>query len=312
MKNMMNGKGAGYGAILLAMLFWGMSFVWIKQLLNSHFPVFTIVFIRLVLASAVFVTLLQCRGKLQKIARGDLKDFLLLAFFEPFLYFIGEDFGLKFVDASFAAVIIAMIPIGISVTMYFVEKEPIRWEFVVGTLVSVAGVLMLTVSPGGQMAFSLKGTLLLGVAMLAACGYSVQLSRLLRKYDPASVTTWQNFIAIPFYLPFVLGFDIRHWGELSWNASAILSLVCLALLCSACAYMLYSYSVKHLTVTKTSVFTNLIPIVTLVAASAIGQEIFTMTKFWGVLVIIAGVTFSQMKVGSTNSHKETVRDGGIP
>ena len=298
MKNNAKEKGFGYLAILLAMLFWGFSFVWIKHLLNNHFPVFTIVFIRLTLASVVFITLLSLRKKLQRIERGDFKDFLLLAFFEPFLYFIGEDFGLKYVDASFAAVIIALIPIVISITMYFADRTPIRWEFVVGTLVSVAGVLMLTTSPNGQAVFSLKGTLLLSLAVLAAAGYSVQLTRLLKKYTPVTITTWQNFIAIPFYLPLLLIFDVKQWPSLTWDFSAVLSLVCLALLCSAGAYMLYSYSVKKLTVSKTCVFTNLIPIVTLVVAAAIGQETFTQTKFWGILVIVAGVTFSQLRVKS--------------
>lgn len=296
MKKNDNKIALGYVAIMFAMLFWGLSFVWIKHLLNNNFPVFTIVFIRLVLASAVFMTLLKCQKKLQKIARADYKDFFLLAFFEPFLYFIGEDFGLQQVDASFAAVIIALIPIVISITMYFYEHAPIRWEFVVGTVISVVGVLMLTMSANGHIDFNMRGTLLLGVAVLAASGYSVQLTRLLKKYNPATVTTWQNFIAIPMFLPFVLIFDVRHWGSLTWDASAVFSLVCLALLCSAGAYMLYSYSVKQLTVTKTSIFTNLIPIVTLLAAAAIGQEIFTQTKFWGILVIVAGVTFSQMTV----------------
>jgi len=299
MKNSTSRTGLGYIAILFAMCFWGFSFVWIKQLLNNNFPVFTIVFIRLVLASAVFITLLKCQKKLQKIERGDYKDFLLLAFYEPFLYFIGEDFGLQYVDASFAAVIIALIPIVITITMYFAEKTPIRWEFVVGTLVSVLGVLMLTMSPNGQIAFNLKGTLLLSLAVLAASGYSVQLTRLLKKYSPATVTTWQNFIAIPFYLPFILIFDIHQWPALNWNFSSISSLICLALLCSAGAYMLYSYSVKQLTVNKTCVFTNLIPIVTLLAAAAIGQETFTAIKFWGILVIVAGVTFSQLNLKKT-------------
>ena len=298
MKIIDNKFAFGYVAVLLAMIFWGLSFVWIKHLLNNNFPVFTIVFIRLVLASAVFVTLLKCQGKLQKIERSDYKDFIMLAFFEPFLYFIGEDFGLQYVDASFAAVIIALIPIVISITMFFAEHTPIRWEFLVGTLVSVAGVLMLTTSPDGQATFSLKGTLLLGLAVLAAAGYSVQLTRLLKKYTPATVTTWQNFIAIPFYLPFILIFDVKQWPSLTWDFDAVLSLVCLALLCSAGAYMLYSYSVKKLTVSKTSVFTNLIPIVTLLAAASIGQETFTQMKFWGILVIVAGVTFSQLRVKS--------------
>ena len=296
MKNDYKKEGLGYLAIMFAMLFWGLSFVWIKHLLNNHFPVFTIVAIRLLIASAVFITLLSLRKKLQRVERADYKDFLLLAFFEPFLYFIGEDFGLKYVDASYAAVIIALIPIVISITMYFAEKAPIRWEFVVGTLVSVVGVLMLTLGPNGQMSFSLKGTMLLSIAVLSASGYSVLLTRLLKKYSPATVTTWQNFIAIPFYIPFILIFDIKQWPAMIWDSSTILSLLCLAILCSAGAYMLYSYSVKQMTVTKTCIFTNLIPIVTLLAAASIGQETFTQMKFWGILVIVIGVTFSQMTV----------------
>lgn len=297
MKNDTSKPGLGYVAILLAMLCWGMSFIWSKQLLNNNFPGFTIVFIRLSLASAVFVSIFKWQKKLEKIRREDRRTFLLLAFFEPFLYFIGETFALKYVDASFAAVIIALIPIVVSITMYFTEKEKLRWEFFLGTLISVIGVFLLSLTEDGRMSFNLKGLLLLCVAMLAASGYSVMLSRLLKKYSPITVTTYQNLIAIPFYLPFVLIFDLRHWGELAWNGSTITSLVCLALLCSAGAYMLYSYSVKQLTVTKACIFTNLIPIVTLLVASAIGQETFTQVKFWGILVIIAGVTLSQMKLG---------------
>ncbi len=293
--------GLGYTAILFAMLFWGMSFIWSKQLLNNNFPGFTIVFIRLVLASAVFVTIFKWQHKLEKIQREDRLNFLLLAFFEPFLYFIGEVFALKYVDASFAAVIIALIPIVVSVTMYFTENEKLRWEFFLGTLISVAGVLLLSLTQDGRMTFNMKGLLLLGVAMLAASGYSVMLSRLLKRYSPVTVTTYQNLIAIPFYLPFVLVFDISQWGTLAWNGVTIASLICLALLCSAGAYMLYSYAVKQLTVTKACIFTNLIPIVTLIVAAAIGQETFTPGKLWGILVIVAGVTLSQLKIGGGKS-----------
>ena len=46
MKNNDNKIAFGYVAIMFAMLFWGLSFVWIKHLLNNNFPVFTIVFSR--------------------------------------------------------------------------------------------------------------------------------------------------------------------------------------------------------------------------------------------------------------------------
>lgn len=296
MEKYRSSKILGYAALLCAMFFWGISFVWTKQLLNNNIPVFTIVVIRLTIASAVFVTFFKARGLLEKIERKDFKDFIVLAFFEPFLYFIGENFGLKHVDASFAAVIIALIPIIVSVTMYFYAHEPVRLEFVAGAAISLVGVLFLSLNPGGSMSFSVKGTLLLSLALVAAAGYSVYLTRLLSKYRPLTVTTYQNLIAIPFYLPLMLSFDISDWSSATWGLQSWLCLICLAVFCSAGAYMLYSLAVKKIGVTKTVVFTNLIPIVTLVIAVSIGQEMFTQTKLWGIVIAVFGVILSQSQI----------------
>lgn len=284
----------GYVAITFAMLFWGMSFVWTKQLLNAGFPVFTIVFLRLAIASAIFVTLFKIQHKLEKIRKGDWKWFFLLAFFEPFLYFIGEDFGMMYVDASFAAVMIALIPIVVSLTMHFVEKETLRKEFFIGTIVSVLGVFIMTFGFGESIHVNPKGVAILMVAVIAAAGYSVMLSRMLKVYSPVTVTTLQNLLAIPFYLPLVCIFDLRLWGGLPWTGNLILCLVCLAVFCSAGAYMCYSYAAKQISVTKVSVFANAIPIVTLSCAALIGQETVTLQKCAGVVLVVSGVIVSQL------------------
>jgi len=293
----------GYVAISLSMLFWGVSFVWTKQLLNSGFPVFTIVFFRLLLASAIFVTLFKLQHRLQKIQKGDFKLFFLLSLFEPFLYFIGEDFGLKHVDASFAAVIIALIPIVVSVTMYFVEKEPLHWWLLAGTLISIVGIALISSGGAGLHTISITGLAFLSLSLLAAGGYSVLLTRLIQKYSPITVTTYQNMLSIPLYLPFVCIFDLHQWGSISWNANAWLCLFCLAIFCSAGAYMLYSFAAQKIHITRLSVFTNAIPIVTILVSAAIGLEVFTPTKFIGILIVVFGVIVSQLNPSQLRNHK---------
>lgn len=289
----------GYIAISFSMLFWGFSFVWSKQLLNAGFPVFTIVFFRLFLASVIFVTLFKIQGKLEKVRKGDWKKFLWLAFFEPFLYFIGEDFGLQQVSPSFASVIIALIPIVVSITMYFAESEPLSWRLLLGAVISIIGIAVMTFGPDSNIVFNVKGLLWLILALLAACGYSVLLARLVKEYSPITVTTYQNLLAIPFYLPFVCIFDLRQWGEIVWSANAIFCLVCLAVLCSAGAYMLYSYAAKHIPITRLSVFTNAIPIVTICGAAMLGQEALTSQKILGIFIVVAGVALSQLRKTTT-------------
>lgn len=290
-----NNALTGYLAISLSMLFWGCSFVWTKQLLNAGFPVFTIVFFRLLIASAIFVTMFKVMGKLEKIQKGDWKKFLLLALCEPFLYFIGEEFGLAHTSASFASVIIALIPIIVSVTMYFVEGEKLSWKLLAGTVISIIGIAIMTFGPNSNVMFNMRGLMWLFLALAAAGGYSVYLSRLVNDYSPVTVTTYQNLLAMPFYLPFVCIFDLRHWGSISWSGSALLNLVCLAVLCSAGAYTLYSYSAKRIGITRLTVFTNAIPIVTIIVAALLGQEAFTLQKFIGIVIVVFGVIFSQMR-----------------
>ena len=289
----------GYIAISFSMLFWGFSFVWSKQLLNAGFPVFTIVFFRLFLASVIFVTLFKIQGKLEKVRKGDWKKFLWLALFEPFLYFIGEDFGLQQVSPSFASVIIALIPIVVSVTMYFAENEPLSWRLLLGAVISIFGIAVMTFGPDSNIIFNVKGLLWLLLALLATCGYSVLLARLVKEYSPITITTYQNLLAIPFYLPFVCIFDLRQWGEIIWSANAIFCLVCLAVLCSAGAYMLYSYAAKQISITKLTVFTNAIPIVTICGAAMLGQEALTSRKILGIFIVIAGVVLSQLRKTTT-------------
>lgn len=284
---------SGYIAISFSMLFWGISFVWTKQLLNAGFPVFTIVFFRLLIASVIFVTLFSLQHKMEKIRKEDRRNFLLLAFFEPFLYFIGEEYGLQNVSASFASVIIGLIPIVVSITMYFVEGEKLTWRLFLGILISVAGIALMTFAPNSNIEFSMRGLLWLLLALGAAGGYSVMLSDLVKKYSPVTVTTYQNLIAIPFYLPFVCLLDLRHWGDIAWSGSAVINLLCLAILCSAGAYMLYSYAAQKISITKLSVCTNAIPIVTLIFAAILGLEAFTVLKLVGIVIVVIGVVISQ-------------------
>jgi uncharacterized membrane protein len=88
-------KGKPYTALVLAMIFWSFSFIWFKIANRSYDPI-TIVFIRLCLAIFFLSTYLWLTGRFTRVKKGDRKYFFLLAVFEPFLYFLGESFGLTY------------------------------------------------------------------------------------------------------------------------------------------------------------------------------------------------------------------------
>lgn len=74
------------------------------------------------------------------------------------------------------------------------------------------------------------------------------------------------------------------------------SLVMLAILCSSGAFMLYGYGAKLISIMKVSVFTNAIPVVTIIFAVLLGQEDVTWNKLLGMAVVIGGLLLSQLVI----------------
>lgn len=282
-----------YVSIIFSMIFWGISFVWTKELLNANFPVFLILTIRLAIASLLMFSVFKLMGKLERIEKTDLSKFFLLALFEPFLYFIGENFSMHFVDASFAAIMIALLPIVNPIALHIFNKDKIGWNLLFGAVISVIGIMIMSINPEGEIKISWQGTLLLLLAVFAGSGYSVILSRLINKYNPITITTTQNIVGILYFLPCLLIFDLDKISSVVWTKDAILSLVFLAIFCSAGAFMLYSYSAKLLSVIRVSIFTNAIPVVTIIVAIILGQELFSFLKVLGILIVVSGLLLSQ-------------------
>ena len=282
-----------YVSIIFSMIFWGISFVWTKELLNANFPVFLILTIRLAIASLLMFSVFKLMGKLERIEKTDLPKFFLLALFEPFLYFIGENFSMHFVDASFAAIMIALLPIVNPIALHIFNKDKIGWNLLFGAVISVIGIMIMSTNPEGGIKISWQGTLLLLLAVFAGSGYSVILSRLINKYNPITITTTQNIVGLLYFLPCLLIFDLDKISSVVWTKDAILSLVFLAIFCSAGAFMLYSYSAKLLSVIKVSIFTNAIPVVTIIVAIILGQELFSFLKVLGILIVVSGLLLSQ-------------------
>ena len=74
-----------YLAILVTVFFWGMSFLWSDAVLDQNVPVFTFIFTRMVLAATCLTLFSLLTGRLQRIRKGDLKWFVAMTAFEPFL-----------------------------------------------------------------------------------------------------------------------------------------------------------------------------------------------------------------------------------
>lgn len=282
-----------YFYALTAMLFWGMSFIWSSILLTYYQPI-TIIFIRLVLSTVfLFSVILIFRNK-DRILRRDIKWFLLSALFNPFFYFLGENYGLKFSTSTITAVIIATIPVFSPVAGYLAFRERLRWFNLAGIAISFIGISIMLLSKGLQLEVSGVGILCLAGAVFSALIYSVLLKKLVETYSPLFIIAVQNLTGIFLFLPLFLVFDARQVFTVVPTREIIYSFLSLAILASSLSFVFFAHSVKVLGVSKANIFSNLIPVFTAIFAFFILDERFSLNKILGILIVIGGVYISEM------------------
>lgn len=290
-----NNKTLTYTLVTASVVFWGVSFILTKELFltEEHMTVTTLIALRLGIASAVMFPALALTHQLQRIRKQDIKWFLLLALCEPFIYHLCETNGVRLVSGSLASVVIATIPLFVPFGMWAAYRQRIKPSLLVGVLLSLGGVFLMLNGEIGFQGSALQGILFLTGAVVIAVVYTLLLVKVVNRYHPLVVTTWQNVIGLAYFLPLVFLFDSHSLPLLSWSPNMILILATLGLFCSTLAYAGYNYGVRNLGASEACIFNNAIPVFSLIAAVAIGQEDFSWLKVLGMTIVIAGVILAQ-------------------
>ncbi len=277
----------------ISMFFWGMSYVWSKIVFEVYSPLTTIYF-RLLISTIALFLFVFATGKLESIRKEDRWLFFGSAFLNPFLYFVGENYGLSLVSASLSSIIVATIPLFAPFAAYYFFKERLKPLNVTGLIISFVGLLLIIVNKDFGLNANPWGILLLFLAVFSAVFYIIVLKKLSLKYKPVTIITWQNMIGSLFFLPFFLCIDGASFITIRPNAITVVSLFMLGIFASSVSYVLYTYVVKYLGVIKSSLYTNLIPVFTILFSFYLLGEHFSLKKMVGMLVVIIGVVLSEI------------------
>jgi len=282
-----------YGAISLAMLFWSFSFIWTRQAILS-FPPITLVTFRLVIASVLLFLVSKAAGKFQVMRREDVKWFLLLAFFEPFLYYIGETYGLTMVESTLASVIISTIPLFAPILAYFLLKEKISIANIAGILVSLSGVFLVIYEPKNGITTNPWGIMLMFLAVFSAICYTTTLRKISTHYSTFNVIFYQSLVGLFFFIPTFLITDYSTFTFSKVTTQGLFALFMLAVFASVIAFVLFAGVVRKIGVARTNVFVNLIPVFTAILAWWLLDENLTALKFAGIAITVIGLFVSQL------------------
>ncbi len=284
-----------YVTLSLAMFFWGLSYIWYKQAYPEFAPI-TVIILRLIISFSLLLITALLSGSLQLPKIGDLKYFMLLALFEPFLYFVGESYGMKYVSSSLASIIIASIPLLTPFVSYLFYREKLARNNYMGIIISSLGVLIVINVEGQLGKAPWFGILLMLLAVFSTLGYTVVLKKLSDQYRTLNILIINSFFGIIYFLPLFLLMDLKIFSFSNYSFRDYLPIFFLAIFASTFAFLFFIDGIKRIGIARSVVFTNLIPIVTVSFASILLSEPVTLGKCGGILLTIIGLFMSQGNV----------------
>lgn len=295
-----------YVGMVMAMVFWSLSFIWYKDVFEFLSPFTTILF-RLTISGSILFLASFFAGKLQQVKKKDIKLFLLLALSEPFFYFIGESLGMQYVTPTVAAVMVALIPLFVPIFAFFILKEQIIRKNIVGIFISFAGVLLVILNNELRLVASLKGVMLMSVAVVSAVAYSIFLRKLANNYNPLTLIAWQNTIGAFLFLPLVLIFEGSKLKTIDFAGEMWIPLLNLSIFASSIAFLLYTFGVQNLGAFRANIFTNFIPVFTAIFSYFMMNERLLPQNIAGIFLVVGGLILSQLKPIKKLRKKRNVR-----
>jgi drug/metabolite transporter (DMT)-like permease len=291
---MKNKEILAFGSALGAAFFWSFSFIWFKVAYQGYNPI-TVVIFRLTIAALLITIIAAFLKRLQKPSKEDFKLFVLMAFFEPFIYFLGESYGLKYVSSTVAAVIVATIPLISPVFAWYFFRERLKWMNVAGLTFSFIGVGLVVLNGSFQFNASPLGVGLEFIAVFAAIAYSIVLRKLVFKYNTMSIIAYQNIIGIVFFLPVWLIVDFNDFISRPFHPEAFQAIVFLAVFASTLAFVFFTQSIKQIGVNRSNTFINLIPVFVAILSYFILKESLGTQQIAGIFIVVIGLFLAQIR-----------------
>lgn len=316
---MNNKKLLGYILAVLAIFFWGITFVCTKSLLN-YFSALEILFIRFL---AAYVGLWLMRPKWEKIAAKDNLLFALAGLTGVVIYQFSENIAINFTTASNVSVIVSTCPLFTAIiSQIFLKEKHINLWFIIGFVFCIFGVSLVSLNGRTDLSINPKGDLLALLSSISWGFYSMVVSLLNKKgYDSICATRRIFFFAVILMIPLVLagvGVNgaVQNKGLIADDGLAesvivnlsgavnklrfskplnCIYLLFLGLIASGFCFAAWNKACLELGTVKITKGLYLIPVVTIIFAFFILGEKITWMGALGTIITITGLFISEIK-----------------
>ena len=280
----------GHLYTLATVTIWSVAFVGNKVLLAYITPIEVMLY-RFTLAWILMLFLAPLKDSIRSW-RHELY-FFFLGFLGIFVYFLLENYALKYTQAANVGLYMGAIPILTALLAhFFVRDERFRPMLLLGFGVAVTG-MGLILFEGRHFELRLKGDLLALAAATVFALYSVLLKKAPRGYSPVQITRKSFFYAIVLMALWQLLLHEPMHPEALSRPVVALNLIFLGLFASGVAFFLWQRGIEIIGPVRAGNYIYLVPLLTAVTGVAVLGETLTPVMILGGALILLGLYLSQ-------------------
>ncbi len=291
---------------LLAILFWGVSFVATKAVVREISPI-TLIFTRAGLGTALLAGILALRRQNALPPRDALLPLAAMGFVGVAFHQLLQAHALTLTSAVNTGWLIGLIPLWSAVLSALLLRERFGPAKIAGLLLGFAGAVLVVTR--GELAAGLlalpatRGDLLVLASTVNWALYTVLGHATIRRLGPTRATAGAMLLG---WLMLVPPFAARAgWNDYArLSPAGWLAVLFLGVACSGLGYLFWYGALERVEASRVAALLYLEPLVTLAAAVMLLGEPVRLTTVLGGLMVVGGVVLVQA------AGKGSSRDGG--
>lgn len=218
---------------------------------------------------------------------------ILLGLLQPLIFSTLENYGVKFSTTSFTGLIASISPVFSAILGVFLLREKPNWKQWICIVLSISGVMMVSLGGGNEGQNTVIGCVCLITAYLVAALYSILSRKLSKGFTSVELT----------YVMFTVGFVgfssmtfATYRGETipmlmnAWSHDTfVIASLYLGILSAIVAYILINYAVANLPVSRATIFSSFTTIISVLSGVIIMHDAFGWVSVVAFILILFGV-----------------------
>jgi drug/metabolite transporter (DMT)-like permease len=287
-------QAVAFALMLVAVISWGASFVWLKMALVT-LPPAGLAALRFSIASVVLLLLavLVPGSRRQLQERSLWPTLLVIGFLGTFLPNLLQNYGMLFLDAGISGVVQGLGPIYTSILAVAFLGEGFGLRKKVGAGIALCGTILLSLGLYGIGRSSLMGVVLVTFSAVAYSAYTVAMRRsLLEAVHPLALlagTTASGTIGLSMYAVLV-----EPLGPiLSMGIAEIKVVMTLVIFPTLLAYGCYVLALSRLEASRAAAFIFLVPVSALLLGAIYLGETLSLGQILYSGLIVGGVALAE-------------------